>query len=257
MGIEAGIKSIEQMAVEIRNALRQIQNLTKQNISLETVQNLEQLPILLRNLQSSLNDFEITFSTATEETKKDLKFIKVSYLEDVVTPIRTLAREIEATLRESTEITKGRFEASVENYLTISDKLEKIEGRLNALLENQTDQLAAVADIRDRVHAIIQVELVALKDRITIYLEASVNELKTSVTERLAMQDESLKKLTHTVSQLTQTIAALPDLLSQEINNTVEEKVIGELASVKNDVRKMTALIIKSQRDTQRDKDSK
>jgi len=247
MGIESGIKSIELMTVEIKRALRQIQDISQQSLSNESVQSLEQLPILLRNLQSSLNDFENTFSTATEETKKDLKFIKVSYLEDVVAPIRNLAREIESTVKSSTERTKGLYEASVNNFVPISDKLEKIEGRLNALIENQTDQLAAVADIRDRVHAIIQVELVALKDRITIYLEASVNELKTSVTERLAMQDESLKKLTNTVTQLTQTTAAIPDLLKQTINKAVEEKVVAELASMKKAVKKMTAFIIRTQ----------
>lgn len=248
MGIESGIKSIEQMVVDLKHAFQQIQDVSRQSLSNETVQSLEQLPILLRNLQSSLNDFENTFSAATEETKKDLKFIKVSYLEDVVAPIRTLAREIEGNVKSSTEKTKDLYEASVDNFVPISDKLEIIEGRLNALLENQTDQLAAIADIRDRVHAIIQVELVALKDRITIYLEASVNELKTSVTERLAMQDESLKKLTDTVNQLTKTIAAIPDLISQEIHNAVETKVIGELATMKKDVRKMTALIIRTRR---------
>ncbi|MFW9854103.1 MAG: hypothetical protein ACFFFG_03555 [Candidatus Thorarchaeota archaeon] len=249
MGIEAGIKSIEEMTVAIIDAIRQIQNTSHQNLSIETIQSVEQLPILLRTLQSSLDEFQNTFTGATEETKKDLKFIKVSYLEDVVGPIRKLAQEIEATVTGSTGQIKNLYEVSVSNFVPISDKLEIIEGRLNALIENQTDQLAAVADLRDRVHAIIQVELVALKDRITIYLEASVNELKTSVTERLAMQDESLNKLTNIITQLTQTIAALPDLLSQAINNAVEEKVVAELASMKNDVRKMTAFIIKTQRD--------
>ena len=84
--------------------------------------------------------------------------------------------------------------------------------------------------------------------QITIYLESSVNELKTSVAERLASQEEAVSKLTESTRQLTQTVPALPEVLSQQIDSSVETKVVSEIESMKKEMKKMTAFIIRTQR---------
>ncbi|MHA1329980.1 MAG: hypothetical protein ACTSR2_02775 [Candidatus Hodarchaeales archaeon] len=151
-------------------------------------------------------------------------------------------------VRNSTEKTKEQYEASITNFLMINDILQAIEGNLTSLIENQADQLATVAELRDRVNAIIQVELASLRDRIAIYLESSVNELKTSVMERMTIQEESLRSLTAAIEKMNQNINAIPQLVEEKINRAVEEKVISQLQSMEKEMKRMTAFIIKSQR---------
>lgn len=278
MGLEEDIRNIKQEVFEIRQALQLIkdpsqmvaevqsslQNLflgisnlenglasiqqifDASKISSELQDSIQNLPLVITNLEESIGSFQKTFETTAEETKNDLKFIKVSYVEDVVGSMRKLSDEISNIVNTSSEEIRGRFEASVNNFVVISDKLNDIESDLNALIENQTDQLATVAELRDRVNAIIQVELASLRDRIAIYLESSVNELKTSVTERLGTQDSTLQKLTKVTGQLTQNIAALPEVIKQQIDTAIETRVTAELASMKKEMKKMTALIIQA-----------
>ncbi|MFX0122801.1 MAG: hypothetical protein ACFFAE_04130, partial [Candidatus Hodarchaeota archaeon] len=187
-----------------------------------------------------------TFEKTSEETKNDLKFIKVSYVEDVVGNMRTLSNKITEEVSDYNTRTTALYEATVNHFGEIVEKLNNIESSLNALVENQADQLATVADLRDRVSAIIQVELASLRDRIAIYLETTINELKTSVTERLAVQDGTLQNLTRVTERLTQNIAALPEVVKQQIDTAVETRVTEELASMKKEMKKMTALIIQA-----------
>jgi hypothetical protein len=209
---------------------------------------IQQLPPLVSSFEESLRSIQRTFERTTEETRNDLKFIKVSYVEDVVVNMRNLSQEITDMVRTSGEKTNQQFEASVTSFTPIQEQLNSIETSLNTLIENQTDQLATVGELRDRVNAIIQVELSSLRDRIAIYLESSVNELKTSVTEKLASQDVNLQTLTATTRQLTQTITALPEMVKKEIDVAVESKIIKEINDMKKEMKKMTAFIIRSQR---------
>ncbi|UCE14801.1 MAG: hypothetical protein JSV04_06365 [Candidatus Heimdallarchaeota archaeon] len=286
MGLEDDIKNIRQEVFEIRQALQVMKDPSQmiaevqsslQNMfvgmnnlenSLATVQqivdaskissdlqsSIQNLPFVITDLEESIGSFQKTFEKTAVETKNDLKFIKVSYVEDVVGSMRKLSDEISTIVGSSSEETKGRFEASINNFVVISDKLDNVESNLNALIENQTDQLATVAELRDRVNAIIQVELTSLRDRIAIYLENSINELKTSVTERLADQDGTLQILVQTTNQLTQNISALPEVINHQINEIVETNIITELTSMKKEMKKMTAFIVKAQR--QREKDT-
>ena len=57
--------------------------------------------------------------------------------------------------------------------------------------------------------------------------------------------------MTQTVEQLTQEISALPELMKQEINKTVETRIITELDSMKKEMKKHTAFIIRTQRSTE------
>ncbi|MFX0014170.1 MAG: hypothetical protein ACFFB2_06745 [Promethearchaeota archaeon] len=280
MGLEDDIKNIKDQVLEIKQSLQRVADPSKimaevqssvQNtflvlsnleerlsaiqqivdaskISSELQTSIQNLPLIITNLEESIGSFQKTFVTTAEETKNDLKFIKVSYVEDVVGSMRTLSNDITGMIESSTEETKGRFEASTANFVVISDKLDNIESNLNALIENQTDQLATVAELRDRVNAIIQVELASLRDRIVIYLEASVNELKTSVTEKLASQDGTLQRLVKATGQLTQSISSLPEIMNQQINTAVEQRVIAELTSMQKEMKKMTAFIVRTQR---------
>jgi hypothetical protein len=218
------------------------------NLDPQLQTSIQELPRSITSFEESLRIVQNTFETTAEETRNDLKFIKVSYVEDVVVNMRNLSQEITEMVRGSAEKTNQLYESSVNNFLPILEQLNNIENSLNALIENQTDQLTTVAELRDRVNAIIQVELASLRDRIAIYLEASVNELKTSVTEQLANQEGSLQRLTSATQQLNQTVASLPEMMKQEINTAVEEKIIQEIKSMQKEMKKMTAFIIRSQR---------
>ncbi len=209
---------------------------------------IQQLPPLVSSFEESLRSIQKTFEKTTEETRNDLKFIKVSYVEDVVVNMRNLSKEITDMVRTSGEKTNQQFEASVTSFTPIQEQLNNIETSLNSLIENQTDQLSTVAELRDRVNAIIQVELSSLRDRIAIYLESSVNELKTAVTERLASQDVNLQTLIATTKQLTQTVSALPEMVKKEIDEAVESKIIKEINDMKKEMKRMTAFIVRSQR---------
>lgn len=218
------------------------------NLDPQLQTSIQELPRSISAFEESLRSIQNTFETTTEETRNDLKFIKVSYVEDVVVNMRNLSQQITEMVGGSAEKTNQLYESSVNNFLPILEQLNNIESSLNALIENQTDQLTTVAELRDRVNAIIQVELASLRDRIAIYLEASVNELKTSVTEQLANQEGSLQRLTSATQQLNQTVALLPEMMKQEINTAVEEKIIQEITAMKKEMKKMTAFIIRSQR---------
>ncbi|MHA1967958.1 MAG: hypothetical protein ACW964_09165 [Candidatus Hodarchaeales archaeon] len=215
----------------------------------ELQSSIQQLPPLISTFEESLRSIQRTFESTTEETRNDLKFIKVSYVEDVVVNMRTLSQEITDMIKNSGTKTNQLYEASVTSFTPIQEKLDNIETSLNALIESQADQLTTVAELRDRVNAIIQVELASLRDRIVIYLESSVNELKTSVTERLASQDGSIQQLAATNRKLNQTVAALPEIIKAEIDAAVESKIIQELGSMNKQMRKMTAFIVRSQKD--------
>ncbi|MFW9902859.1 MAG: hypothetical protein ACFFFH_00885 [Candidatus Thorarchaeota archaeon] len=284
MGIEDGIKNIQQMAIENKQSLNRIQDIVSslqgfqdpsdsiQNLSmvmirfeenmnslLELVKSsqisselqsaIESLPQMISSLEQSLGTILSTFEKTSEETKNDLKFIKVSYVEDVVGNMRTLSNKITDEVGDSNNRTTALYEAIVGHFGEIVEKLNKIESSLNALVENQADQLATVADVRDRVSAIIQVELASLRDRIAIYLETTINELKTSVTERLATQDGTLQNLTNVTRQLDQNIKALPELVKQQIEAAVETRVTTELTSMEKEMKKMTAFIIRAMKD--------
>ncbi len=278
MGIEDGIKSIQQISLEIKQSINTVKNslqgfqdpsesiqkfsmvllnfeekleqireqVESSRISSELQTSIENLPQMISSLEESLGTILNTFEKTSEETKNDLKFIKVSYVEDVVGNMRNLSKEINDKVNTSNDRITALYEASVGHFGEIVEKLNNVESSLNALVENQADQLATVADLRDRVSAIIQVELVSLRDRIAIYLETTVNELKTSVTERLAVQDGTLQKLTKVTERLTQNIAALPEVVKQQIDTAVETKVTAELASMKKEIKKMTALVIQA-----------
>ena len=285
MGIEDGIKIIQQISMENKQSLNQIQKVVSSlqglqdssqsiekfsmvllnleekleytnkmvdssRISSSLQSSIESLPNMISNLEESLGKILSTFEKTSEETKNDLKFIKVSYVEDVVGNMRTLANKITEEVSGSNNRTTALYEATVSHFGEVDEKLNNIESSLNALVENQADQLATLADLRDRVSAIIQVELASLRDRISIYLETTINELKTSVTERLAVQDGTLKNLTKETRSLTQNITALPDLVKRQIEAAVETRVTAELASMEKEMKKMTAFIIRAMKDS-------
>jgi hypothetical protein len=149
-------------------------------------------------------------------------------------------------VKTSTDRSSNQYEASISSFVSISEDLKAMQSNLNALIENQTDQLATVAELRDRVSAIIQVELASLRDHININLESSVTELKTSVTERLMVQDGSIQRLTQAVEQLNQSIVQMPEVIKNEINLAVDNKLIPTIEAMDNNMKKMTALIMKA-----------
>lgn len=212
----------------------------------EVLASIGQLPPVLDNLEASLNELGTTFKKTELDIKEDLKTIKVSYVEDVVGKMRVLSENITEMVKTSTDRSSNQYEASISSFVSISEDLKAMQSNLNALIENQTDQLATVAELRDRVSAIIQVELASLRDHININLESSVTELKTSVTERLMVQDGSIQRLTQAVEQLNQSIVQMPEVVKNEINLAVDNKLIPTIEAMDNNMKKMTALIMKA-----------
>lgn len=212
----------------------------------EVLASIAQLPPVLDSLETSLAELGVTFKQTGQDIKEDLKTIKVSYVEDVVGRTRKLSESITEMVETSTERSSNQYEASISSFVSISEDLKAMQSNLNALIENQSDQLATVAELRDRVSAIIQVELASLRDHININLESSVTELKTSVTERLMVQDGSIQKLTQAIERLDQSIVQLPAIVKNEINLGVEEKIIPTIKKMDKDMKKLTALVMKA-----------
>jgi len=274
MGIEDMLRSIEQITKEMLGRFKEInssfkimiasvgdlkssterlsQEIQNTRISGSLQNSIQALPQIIQTLEQSITTFQKAFESLAVETREDLKFIKVSYVEDVVGNMRNLSKEISDMVKTSTERTKEQYEASITNFLMINDALQQIETRVNSLLENQADQLATVGELRDRVNAIIQVELAALRDRIVIYLEASVNELKTAVSERMGFQEESLLRLTASIEKMNHELSSLPQLIKQEINAAAQTEINAQLQDMEKEMRKMTAFIVKSQREKEK-----
>ncbi|MCK4849676.1 MAG: hypothetical protein KAT16_11645, partial [Candidatus Heimdallarchaeota archaeon] len=89
----------------------------------------------------------------------------------------------------------------------------------------------------------------SLRDRITIYLENSVNELKTSVTERLMIQEGSLQRLTQVVEQLNQAVNRLPEVIKNEVNLAVDTDLTPTSHNMAKENKKMIAIILRKLRE--------
>lgn len=231
-----------------RTIVRQVQE-SYSGLNPQVISSIAQLPPVLATLEESLSQLSGTFKDTQEELKKDLDSIKASYVTDIVGRMGALSKNITEMVATSTEKTTNQYETSITSFVAISEDLKGMESNLQALIENQTDQLATIAELRDRVNAIIQVELSSLRDRITIYLENSVNELKTSVTERLMVQDGSIQRLTQTVEKLNQAVVQLPEVIKNEVNLAVDTKLISSINNMEKENRKMIAIILNTLRE--------
>ena len=231
-----------------RTIVREVQE-SYSGLNPQVISSIAQLPPVLATLEESLGQLSKVFRETQEDIKKDLESIKASYVTEVVGRMGTLSRDLTDMVRDSTEKTSNQYETSITSFVSISEDLKGMESNLQTLIENQTDQLATIAELRDRVNAIIQVELSSLRDRITIYLENSVNELKTSVTERLMVQDGSIQRLTQTVEKLNQAVVQLPEVIKNEVNLAVDTKLISSINNMEKENKKMIAIILKTLRE--------
>ncbi|MHA1541763.1 MAG: hypothetical protein ACTSQH_02165 [Candidatus Hodarchaeales archaeon] len=231
-----------------RTIVRQVQE-SYSGLNPQVINSIAQLPPVLATLEESLSQLSGSFKDTQKELKKDLDSIKASYVTDIVGRMGSLSKNITEMVATSTEKTKNQYETSITSFVSISEDLKGMESNLQTLIENQTDQLATIAELRDRVNAIIQVELSSLRDRITIYLENSVNELKTSVTERLMDQDGSIQRLTQTVEKLNQAVVQLPEVIKNEVNLAVDTKLISSINNMEKENRKMIAIILNTLRE--------
>ena len=228
--------------------VRQVQE-SYSGLNPQVISSIAELPPLLTTLETSLGELSAVFKKTQEDIKNDLDSIKASYVTEVVGRMGVLSRDLTDMVRTSTEKTNTQYATSIDSFVSITEDLKGVKSNLKALIENQTDQLATIAELRDRVNAIIQVELASLKDRITIYLENSVNELKTSVTERLMVQDGSIQRLTQAIEQLNQSVAQLPEVIKNEVNLAVDTKLISSISNMEKENKKMIAIILKTLRE--------
>ena len=233
-----------------RSMVRQVQE-SYSGLNPEVIESITKLPPVLATLEASLDQLLIRFSNTEGEIKKDLDSIKASYVTEVVGRMGVLSRDLTELVAISTEKSSNQYETSITSFVSITEDLKGMESNLKALIENQTDQLATLAELRDRVNAIIQVELASLRDRITIYLENSVNELKTSVTERLMVQDGSLQSLNQTVEQLNKAVIQLPKVIRNEVKSAVDKEINPTIQKMEKENKKMTAMILKILREKQ------
>ncbi|MHA2347739.1 MAG: hypothetical protein ACXACP_13550 [Candidatus Hodarchaeales archaeon] len=235
-------KTIElQFQESARNIIRGVQE-SYSGLNPEVLTSIGKFPDRLDNLDTSLTDLGTIFQKTEIDIKEDLQFIKISYVEDVIGNMRNLSERITEMVESSTEKTSNQYEASINSFVSISEDLKQMQSNLNALIENQADQLATVAEVRDRVSAIIQVELASLRDHININLENSVNELKTSVTERLMVQDGSIQNLTQAIEKLNQVMGQLPTIIKNEINLAMDTKIAASIENMEKESRKTAAI---------------
>ena len=239
-------KTIElQFQENARNIIHGVQE-SYSGLNPEVLTAIGQLPPVLANLETSLTELGTTFRRTENDIKEDLRFIKVSYVEDVIGNMRNLSERIIEMVENSTERTSNQYEASINSFVSISEDLNQMQSNLNALIENQSDQLATVAEVRDRVSAIIQVELASLRDHININLENSVNELKTSVTERLMVQDGSIQNLTQSIEKLNQFMGQLPAIIKNEINLAMDTKIASSIESMEDRSKRTAAITMQA-----------
>ena len=239
-------KTIElQFQENARNIIHGVQE-SYSGLNPEVLTAIGQLPPVLANLETSLTELGTTFRRTENDIKEDLRFIKVSYVEDVIGNMRNLSERIIEMVENSTEKTSNQYEASINSFVSISEDLNQMQSNLNALIENQSDQLATVAEVRDRVSAIIQVELASLRDHININLENSVNELKTSVTERLMVQDGSIQNLTKSIETLNQLMGQLPTIIKNEINLAMDTKIASSIESMEDRSKRTAAITMQA-----------
>jgi hypothetical protein len=249
--LESSIRKFSDVAIAIdakfqesaRTIIRHVQE-SYEGLNPELLASIAQLPPVLASLESSLNEIENIFNSTQVKINEDLNKIKAGYVDDVVGRLKNLSENLVTTVRDSTTKTSNQYEVSINSFVSISDDLKTMESHLNSLIENQTDQLATVADLRDRVSAIIQVELASLRDHININLENSVNELKTSVTERLMVQDGTIQRLSQAVDKLNQSVDSLPEVIKNEINLAVDTKLISVIKDMQKESKKTTALVV-------------
>jgi hypothetical protein len=249
--LESSIQNFSDVALAIdakfqesaRTIIRHVQE-SYEGLNPELLASIAQLPPVLATLEASLSEIETTFKNTEVKIKEDLRSIRAAYVEDVLGRMNTLAESISESVSVSTEKTSNLYEASITQFVQISEDLKTMESHLNSLIENQTDQLATVAELRDRVSAIIQVELASLRDHININLENSVNELKTSVTERLMVQDGTIQRLSQAVEGLNQSVSNLPEVIKGEINLAVDTKLISTIEKMEKENKKTTALVV-------------
>jgi hypothetical protein len=249
--LESSIQNFSDVALAIdakfqesaRTIIRHVQE-SYEGLNPELLASIAQLPPVLATLEASLSEIETTFKNTEVKIKEDLRSIRAAYVEDVLGRMNTLAESISESVSVSTEKTSNLYEASITQFVQTSEDLKTMESHLNSLIENQTDQLATVAELRDRVSAIIQVELASLRDHININLENSVNELKTSVTERLMVQDGTIQRLSQAVEGLNQSVSNLPEVIKGEINLAVDTKLISTIEKMEKENKKTTALVV-------------
>lgn len=199
---------------------------------------------VLLKLQQQIDHLSEVLTKTAAETHHSLSLIKASYVEDVLGKLQSLTQEFKTMITSSTERSQSQFETSVTNFVVITEKIEKYEKDLKILVEGQTDLLVTLADLRDGVNTIIQVELTALRERVAIYLETTVNELKTSVGEHMSNFQGAIHTLSDKNDQATQSIDEFPNLVESKLSAITQSQITGELVSLRNDIRLMTAKVI-------------
>ena len=112
LGIE---KKFDVSSQNTRNKIESIvQVIDSINLDPQLQTSIQELPRSISAFEDSLRIIQNTFETTTEETINDLKFIKVSYVEDVVVNMRNLSQQLTEMVKGSSEKTsKGRIYSSL------------------------------------------------------------------------------------------------------------------------------------------------
>ncbi len=113
-----------------------------------------------------------------KEINNSLDGLKLGYIDNVLKKLENMSSTISTELTVNTEKIQNLFEASTNSVIELSENYEIINQSISSLSSNQSDQLETLALIRGTLTGIVQVELKALKDQVTIFLEQSVNEIK-------------------------------------------------------------------------------
>jgi hypothetical protein len=173
------------------------------------------------------------------EIKDSLDGLKLGYIDTVLKKLETMSETINSELTVNTEKIQNFFEASTNSVIELSENYEIINQSISSLSSNQSDQLETLASVRDTLTGIVQVELKALKDQVTMFLEQSVNEIKM-------LNVETKNEITNLLGKMHQLEVHFVQFNKnqQELKKSIEEVLTKKLHTSEQAIQRKIAMIL-------------
>jgi len=175
-----------------------------------------------------------------KEIKKDLQSIKLIYLDNVITSLKSISENIDEQLNESMVRIKDFFETNTNFFIQLNEGNDNILSKIDILSENQADQLETIAQTRDTLESIVKIDLNSLKTDFNIFrneflsshiqLGEKINDVTTQVKNiEKAIQNEQEKHF--------QLLSVLAEKMEKQGENTLTE------------VKKIAAYVLKKKKE--------
>ena len=173
------------------------------------------------------------------EIKESMDGLKLGYIDNVLKRLENMSSTIMTELTGNTEKIQNLFEASTNSIIELSENYEIIRQSITLLSDNQSDQLEALASVRDTLKSILQVELKVLKDQVTIFLEQSVNEIKM-------LNTETKNEITHLLGEMHKLEAHFVQFTKnqQELKESIEKSMDKKFHTSEKATQRKLAMIL-------------